>query len=185
MISLLALIVNIVIYCRQKHSSLFRENMSDKEQRFYVVETLLAKAILVCPSIFPLEKFAIWGHNYKAFYGRKLRIFVISQSICPWQAFPAQSNVQSQLESNLSYAPLQGTFKNCTRLERHAKDKRPSLSIPFVIYEEKSFIALTPTHPRLPRCIFLRRETASCSRGRHTCHHWQSTGHLSPLGSVS
>jgi hypothetical protein len=52
--------------------------MSDKEKGFCVVETLLAKAILVCPSIFPLEKFAIWGQNYKKFYGRWLRIFVIS-----------------------------------------------------------------------------------------------------------
>jgi len=29
------------------------------------------------------------GQCYKTFYGRKLRIFVISQSVCPWQAFPA------------------------------------------------------------------------------------------------
>ncbi len=26
---------------------------------------------------------------YKTFYGRILRIFVISCSVCPWQAFPA------------------------------------------------------------------------------------------------
>jgi hypothetical protein len=30
---------------------------------------------------------------YKTFYGRNLRIFVISYSVCPWQTFPAQSNV--------------------------------------------------------------------------------------------
>jgi hypothetical protein len=28
---------------------------------------------------------------YKTFYGRKLRIFFVSWSICPWQAFPASS----------------------------------------------------------------------------------------------
>ncbi len=39
-----------------------------------------------------------WGRCQKTFYGRKLRLFIISQSICPWQAFPAQSNVQSQPE---------------------------------------------------------------------------------------
>ncbi len=33
------------------------------------------------------------GRYYKTFYGRKLRIFVISQSVCPSQAFPAQSNM--------------------------------------------------------------------------------------------
>jgi len=30
-----------------------------------------------------------WGLYYKTFYGRNLHIFVISQSVCPWQAFPA------------------------------------------------------------------------------------------------
>jgi hypothetical protein len=29
------------------------------------------------------------GQRYKTFSGRNLRIFVISQSVCPWQAFPA------------------------------------------------------------------------------------------------
>ncbi len=30
---------------------------------------------------------------YKTFYGRKLRLFVLSYSVCPWQAFPAKPNV--------------------------------------------------------------------------------------------
>ncbi len=30
---------------------------------------------------------------YKTFYGRNLRIFVISYIVCPWQAFPVYSNV--------------------------------------------------------------------------------------------
>jgi hypothetical protein len=29
------------------------------------------------------------GANIINFYGRKIRIFVISQSVCPWQAFLA------------------------------------------------------------------------------------------------
>jgi hypothetical protein len=29
---------------------------------------------------------------YKKIYGRKSRLFIISQSVCPWQAFPAYSN---------------------------------------------------------------------------------------------
>ncbi len=33
------------------------------------------------------------GQCHKNFFVRNLRIFVISQSVCPWQAFPAQSNV--------------------------------------------------------------------------------------------
>ncbi len=30
-----------------------------------------------------------WGLYYKTFYGGNLQIFVISQSVCPWQAFTA------------------------------------------------------------------------------------------------
>jgi S-adenosylhomocysteine hydrolase len=30
-----------------------------------------------------------WGQSYKTFYGRNLPIFVMSWSVCPWQAFPA------------------------------------------------------------------------------------------------
>jgi hypothetical protein len=33
------------------------------------------------------------GLYYKTFYSHNLRIFVISQSVCVWQAFPAMSNV--------------------------------------------------------------------------------------------
>ncbi len=29
------------------------------------------------------------GQCFKTFYGRNLRIFIKSQSVCPWQAFPA------------------------------------------------------------------------------------------------
>jgi hypothetical protein len=28
------------------------------------------------------------GLYYKTFYGRNLQIFVISSSVCPWQAYP-------------------------------------------------------------------------------------------------
>ncbi len=36
---------------------------------------------------------AAWGQCYKTFCGRKLRLFILSQSDCPWQAFEAQSYV--------------------------------------------------------------------------------------------
>ncbi len=29
------------------------------------------------------------GQCYKTFYGRKLRLFIISWSVCPWKAFAA------------------------------------------------------------------------------------------------
>jgi len=31
-----------------------------------------------------------WAECYKTFYGRNLRVLVISPSVCPWKAFPAQ-----------------------------------------------------------------------------------------------
>jgi hypothetical protein len=30
-----------------------------------------------------------WPLYYKTFYGRNLRMFVISYGVCPWQAFQA------------------------------------------------------------------------------------------------
>jgi hypothetical protein len=36
------------------------------------------------------------GQCYKTFYGRNLSISVTSYSVCPWQAFPAKSNVCEQ-----------------------------------------------------------------------------------------
>ncbi len=43
------------------------------------------------PSIQPLLELKLdpGGLYYKTFYSRNLRIFIISQSVCPWQAFTA------------------------------------------------------------------------------------------------
>ncbi len=38
----------------------------------------------------------IWGQYYKTFCGRKLRLFIMSYILCPWQAFPTWSNVCGQ-----------------------------------------------------------------------------------------
>jgi hypothetical protein len=40
-----------------------------------------------------LRRISVWCRRYKTFYGRKLQIFVICYSVCPWQAFPALPNV--------------------------------------------------------------------------------------------
>jgi hypothetical protein len=50
---------------------------------------------------------------YKTFYVCNLRIFAISYSVCPWQAFPALSNgclvkQEPTLLKNFSGAPLSG-----------------------------------------------------------------------------
>jgi hypothetical protein len=57
----------------EKHSSLFRSEPHRAKQS--------------------VDKRVSRGQCYKTFYGRKLQIFVISWSVCPWQALPALSNV--------------------------------------------------------------------------------------------
>ncbi len=56
-----------------KHSSLFSSIRIDYRKKFYSIGSRAS-----C---------------YKSHYVRNLRIFVVSQSVCPWQAFPAKSNV--------------------------------------------------------------------------------------------
>ncbi len=58
---------------KYKHSSLFWPLRQQRRKTFYNIDT--------------------WAQCYKTFYCCNLRIFVISQSGCPWQAFPALSNV--------------------------------------------------------------------------------------------
>ncbi len=59
-------------------------------------------------SVLPLKQ----GANViKLFYGRKLRIFVISQSVWPWQAFPAQSFVLDKARSQ-PYSGASERFSN-------------------------------------------------------------------------
>ncbi len=43
----------------------------------------------------------VWTQCYKTFYGRNLRIFVISLSVSPLQAFPAYSHKRSSLVRKL------------------------------------------------------------------------------------
>ncbi len=65
-------------------------------QRLVDVGALVVVAELLVVQVLELEaaqEVAIWGQCYKTFYGRTLCIFIISQSVCPWQAFPAKSIV--------------------------------------------------------------------------------------------
>ncbi len=49
---------------------------------------------------------------YKTFYGRKLRLFIKSQSVCPWQVFLAQSLQVRPGPTQVKHlsGPLQGRF---------------------------------------------------------------------------
>ncbi len=77
---------------------------------------------------------------------RNLQIFVISQSVCPWQALPAQFVCKSRTPT-LECRTQAGSMLTCkhqTRLERLARDKHSSLLRTFVNYGRKSFIILGP-----------------------------------------
>ncbi len=79
------------------------------------------------------------GLYYRAFYGRNSQIFVISQSACPWQAFPTQSFRCS----TLGEAPAL-TAKHWTWLERLARDNHSSLLRKSVNYSRKKFYSIGP-----------------------------------------
>ncbi len=82
------------------------------------------------------------GQCYKTFFGRKLRLFVISQSICPWHAFPAQSNVWGE-PIRVKQAPGL-THKHQNGLKRLARDKCSGLLQKFSTYGRKKSIAVAP-----------------------------------------
>ncbi len=76
-----------------------------------------------------------WGLYYKTYYGRNLRIFVISLSVCPWQAFPAWSNVCGQFGL---------THRHYTSMEMLAIDKHSCLLRKSVNYDRKKFYSTGP-----------------------------------------
>ncbi len=60
--------------------SFFLSQFPSKSAKIGTILNLTAPVLLLNP---------FRGLYYKIFYGRNLRIFVISSSVCPWQAFPA------------------------------------------------------------------------------------------------
>ena len=90
----------------------------------------------VCGGYAGSQCIATWGQCYKTFYSHKLLLFIISESVCPWKAFPAQSYVcRSGQEPTLKWSILRCfilvgsglTRKYQTGMERLARDKRSSL----------------------------------------------------------
>ncbi len=89
---------------------------------------------------------------YKTFYGRNLRIFVISQSVCLWQSFQPSLNFGSKARacacvafnecSTLGEAPV--THSHSPRLEKTATGKHSSLLPKFVNNDRKIFYNTDP-----------------------------------------
>ncbi len=97
------------------------------------------KTSVIVPSVLDEEKkfsnLETRSQCYKTLYVCNLRMILISQSVCPLQAFPAQSNIcgvehHSRVGSCLNH-------KHQTRLERLARDKHSSLLGSFVNYGRK------------------------------------------------
>ncbi len=96
------------------------------------------------------QKILLPGANfYKTFYGRSLRNFVISQSVCFWQAFQpsllfackARSLVQTGARErffSLGQTPVR-SHKHQTGLQRLANNKYSSFLRTFVHYGRKKF----------------------------------------------
>jgi hypothetical protein len=84
---------------KDKHSSLLQTLVNYGQREFYNIgpwahfNLISLKEFNVCSFAFLLPHGISRGLYYKTYYGRHLRIFVINQSVCPWQAFPAKSNV--------------------------------------------------------------------------------------------
>ncbi len=91
-----------------------------------------------------------FGLHYKTFYDRNLCIFIISQSVCPWQAYPSDAPFRC---STLGQAPGL-THKHQTRLESLDRDKHSSLLLTFVNYGCKKFWAPGDVFKKLLKIYF-------------------------------
>ncbi len=69
----------------------------------------------------PGKPFPACGQCYETFYGRKLRLFIISQSVCPWQAY--------QVYQVLLLGRFRPYPQTLDQVERLARDKRSSLLV--------------------------------------------------------
>ncbi len=72
-----------------------------------------------------------WSQSHKTSYNRNLRCFVISWSVCPWRAFPTQSNAcrygqEPTLEWSTSWVLYSGRLRSYLP-NKLARDKGSSL----------------------------------------------------------
>ncbi len=83
----------------------------------------------------------------------KLRLFVISQSVCPWHAFPAYSKFVGKTRAYSSEPPFRCStlwqapgqaHKHETRLAKLTRDKHSRLLRISVNYGQKSFMIQAP-----------------------------------------
>ncbi len=85
---------------------------------------------------------------YKTFYGRILRMFIISQSVCPRQVFQPSLMFESEARASFRHSTLRQApgfiCKHQTRLEWPARDKHSSLLRKFVNYGRKKFFNIGP-----------------------------------------
>ncbi len=79
-----------------KHVSLFFHFVGSKEIKSFKIFNPSVYVLVYCKisqSVLDKRNVATKGKCYETFYHLKLRMFLIGQSVCPWQDFLAQSNV--------------------------------------------------------------------------------------------
>ncbi len=105
--------------------------------------------------------------NPVIFYGCNLRIFVISQCFCPWQAFQlslmfvvkARSLPQSgSSERSITRVGSGLTGKHQTRLENLARDKHSSLLRNFINYGRKKFYSIGTRYKSTKHFSFVTKD---------------------------
>ncbi len=125
-------------------------NVANTLAYYYMVTITAVKCILQA-----------WGQCYKTFYGRKLRLFIISYSVCPWKALPAQSNVCGRgHEPTLEWSVRRcftvvgaGLTRNHqARLERLARDKCSSLLLYSHNYGRRRLCSTGPDSAKFGKC---------------------------------
>jgi len=64
-----------------------------RKLRIKFLRILIKRTLIRSTHLRKFYEYEPWGLYHKTYYGRNLWISVISKSVCPWQAFPAQSSV--------------------------------------------------------------------------------------------
>ncbi len=115
---------NIRLRCKCSHLAIFIASfnfVSNTAAQSDVAPTADGSALTQdgFPASLDRQTYPGWAKCYKTFYSRNLSMCVISQSACPWQAFPTQSNVCGQGQArSLPQCGAPGLAK-CFTLKKH------------------------------------------------------------------
>ncbi len=110
--------------------------------------------------ILNFERISFIGQPYKTFYLRNSRVFVISQSVYPQQAFLGFSSLLVRPGAFPRVEHLKGsslTRRHQTWLERLARDKQCSLFKTLANYSRKKFYSIRPCANHMQLCFLFSK----------------------------